>query len=118
MTVHRGATDDPYDLSRFVRAQENDYEQALEEIRGGRKRTHWMWYVFPQVDGLAFSPTSKRYSIKSIVNQQLTRSPRAHAGAKRSGPGSVSARTRGYPGAPHLAYTLDEPLRHRKEPTP
>ena len=46
-------TDDPYDLSRFVQAQENDYEQALNEIREGRKRTHWMWYVFPQVDGLA-----------------------------------------------------------------
>ena len=66
MTVHREATDDPYDLSRFVWAQKNDYEHALNEIREGRKRTHWMWYVFPQVDGLAFSPTSKRYSIKSL----------------------------------------------------
>src|SRR4028119_2359683 len=58
--------DDPYDLGRFVRAQEGDYEQALSEIRGGRKRTHWMWYIFPQLDGLAFSSTSKRYAIKSI----------------------------------------------------
>jgi uncharacterized protein (DUF1810 family) len=66
VTVHRGGTDDPYDLTRFVRAQEDDYEQALKEIREGRKRTHWMWYIFPQVDGLAFSSTSKRYSIKSI----------------------------------------------------
>jgi uncharacterized protein (DUF1810 family) len=66
LTVHRGDTDDPYDLRRFVRAQADDYEQALKEIREGRKRTHWMWYVFPQVDGLAFSSTSKRYSIKSI----------------------------------------------------
>ena len=57
---------DPYDLNRFVRAQESDYEQALSEIRGGRKRTHWMWYVFPQIDGLAFSSTSKHYSIKSV----------------------------------------------------
>ena len=57
---------DPYDLNRFVRAQESDYEQALSEIRGGRKRTHWMWYVFPQFDGLAFSSTSKHYSIKSV----------------------------------------------------
>ncbi len=57
---------DPYDLDRFVRAQESDYEQALSEIRSGRKRTHWMWYVFPQIDGLAFSSTSKHYAIKSV----------------------------------------------------
>src|SRR5260221_3700848 len=57
---------DPYDLNRFLRAQEDDYKQALSEIRAGRKRTHWMWYIFPQFDGLAFSSTSKRYSIKSI----------------------------------------------------
>jgi uncharacterized protein (DUF1810 family) len=56
---------DPYDLSRFVRAQEGDYERALAELRSGQKRTHWMWYIFPQIDGLAFSATSKRYAIKS-----------------------------------------------------
>ncbi|MFI5342276.1 MAG: DUF1810 domain-containing protein [Candidatus Methylomirabilales bacterium] len=60
-------SDDPYALTRFVRAQENDYEQALSEIRTGRKRTHWMWYIFPQFDGLAFSSTSKYYSIKSVA---------------------------------------------------
>jgi uncharacterized protein (DUF1810 family) len=49
-----------------VQAQEDDYEQALSEIRSGKKRTHWMWYIFPQIDGLAFSSTSKRYSIKSV----------------------------------------------------
>ena len=58
--------DDPHDLGRFVRAQEDVYEQALAEIRGGRKRTHWMWYIFPQIDGLAFSSTSKHYAIRSI----------------------------------------------------
>jgi uncharacterized protein (DUF1810 family) len=57
--------EDPHDLIRFVEAQERHYEQALAEIKGGRKRTHWMWYIFPQIDGLAFSSTSKRYSIKS-----------------------------------------------------
>jgi uncharacterized protein (DUF1810 family) len=57
--------DDPYDLNRFVRAQADDYERALAEIRRGRKHTHWMWYVFPQLDGLAFSTTSKYYAIKS-----------------------------------------------------
>jgi uncharacterized protein (DUF1810 family) len=60
-------SDDPYALTRFVRAQEKDYEQALSEIRNGRKRTHWMWYIFPQFDGLAFSSTSKYYSIKSVA---------------------------------------------------
>ena len=56
--------DDPQELNRFVQAQEHDYQQALAEILAGRKRTHWMWYVFPQIDGLAFSATSKRFSIK------------------------------------------------------
>jgi uncharacterized protein (DUF1810 family) len=55
---------DPYDLSRFVQAQESVYKTALSEIASGRKRTHWMWYIFPQLDGLASSPTSKRYAIK------------------------------------------------------
>jgi uncharacterized protein (DUF1810 family) len=59
-------TDDPYLLGRFVRAQQDDFEQALAEIRSGKKRTHWMWYIFPQIDGLAFSSTSKHYAIKSI----------------------------------------------------
>jgi uncharacterized protein (DUF1810 family) len=58
--------DDPYDLNRFLKAQEDDYEQALSEIKSGRKLTHWMWYIFPQFDGLAFSSTSKLYAIKSI----------------------------------------------------
>jgi uncharacterized protein (DUF1810 family) len=58
---------DPHDLARFVQAQEDDYEQALAEVRAGRKRSHWMWYVFPQYDGLGFSPTSRLYSIKSLA---------------------------------------------------
>ncbi|HEV8149537.1 MAG TPA: DUF1810 domain-containing protein [Gemmatimonadales bacterium] len=57
---------DSYDLSRFVRAQQDNYAQALAEIVSGRKHSHWMWYVFPQFDGLAFSSTSKLYSIKSV----------------------------------------------------
>src|SRR5262245_51430484 len=61
------ATSDPYNLDRFVQAQENDYEQALREIRNGQKQSHWMWYIFPQIDGLGFSVTSKRYSIKSLA---------------------------------------------------
>ena len=57
---------DPHDLQRFLDAQEGDYEQALSGITSGRKRSHWMWYIFPQIDGLAFSATSKRYAIKSV----------------------------------------------------
>jgi uncharacterized protein (DUF1810 family) len=59
-------TDDPHHLSRFVQAQQGNYGQALSEITSGRKRSHWMWYVFPQLDGLAFSSTSKHYAIKSL----------------------------------------------------
>ncbi len=57
--------DDPHHLERFVAAQEGDYEAALREITAGRKRTHWMWYVFPQIGGLGFSSMAQRYAIKS-----------------------------------------------------
>ena len=56
---------DPHHLSRFVQAQTGDYQRALSEIRSGRKHSHWMWYIFPQIAGLGFSSTSKLYSIKS-----------------------------------------------------
>jgi len=58
--------DDPYDLSRFLQAQQDDYERALSEIKSGRKQTHWMWYIFPQFQGLGFSSTAQHYAIKSI----------------------------------------------------
>lgn len=61
---------DPYDLARFVEAQEHGYPQALSEIRHGQKRSHWMWYVFPQFEGLGFSPASRRYSIKSVAEAE------------------------------------------------
>lgn len=61
-----GSAHDPYDLNRFVQAQEKDFEQALLEIGSGQKRSHWMWYIFPQLDGLAFSSTSRYYAIKSV----------------------------------------------------
>jgi uncharacterized protein (DUF1810 family) len=57
---------DPYDLARFVTAQAQNYSAALAEIRNGRKTSHWMWYVFPQFDGLGASWTSRLYSIKSL----------------------------------------------------
>ena len=61
-----GGRDDPYDLQRFVQAQNADYDRALLEIKRGKKRSHWMWYIFPQFEGLGFSTTSMRYSIKSM----------------------------------------------------
>ena len=57
---------DPYQLRRFLEAQEEDFEHALREINQGRKLTHWMWYIFPQFDGLGSSSTARRYSIKSL----------------------------------------------------
>ena len=55
------------DLSRFVEAQSRVYEVALDELRDGRKRTHWMWFVFPQLRGLGSSPTAMRYGIVSLA---------------------------------------------------
>ncbi len=57
--------DDPHGLSRFLRAQENVYPGVLEELRSGTKITHWMWFIFPQMEGLGYSSTSRTYSIKS-----------------------------------------------------
>ena len=54
-----------YDLERFYKAQEYDYKTALSEIRNGRKESHWMWYIFPQVPGLGRSTTAEYYAIKS-----------------------------------------------------
>ena len=53
------------DLKRFLEAQENDYARALAEIKTGSKRSHWMWYIFPQIAGLGFSSTSKFYAIEN-----------------------------------------------------
>ena len=57
---------DPYDLNRFISAQEGVYDRALAELRGGLKRTHWMWFIFPQIDGLGYSSTARHYAIKSL----------------------------------------------------
>ena len=60
-------TPDPHDLDRFVAAQASDYERALSEIRAGQKRSHWMWYIFPQFAGLGSSSMAERYAIKSLA---------------------------------------------------
>jgi uncharacterized protein (DUF1810 family) len=59
-------TPDPYDLRRFLDAQRDDYERALAELAHGRKVTHWMWYVLPQLRGLGASPMAQRYGIASL----------------------------------------------------
>ena len=56
-------------MERFIKAQENEYsgyQTALSEIRSGRKQSHWMWYIFPQIKGLGYSEMSKYYAIQSV----------------------------------------------------
>ena len=62
------AAKDPFDLERFVAAQDagGTYQQALEELRAGSKRSHWMWFVFPQIAGLGQSPTARKYAVTSL----------------------------------------------------
>ncbi|CQD14330.1 calpastatin [Mycobacterium lentiflavum] len=60
------SADDPFDLTRFVVAQEPVYGSVVEELRAGRKRGHWMWFVFPQLRGLGSSPTAVHYGISSL----------------------------------------------------
>ena len=55
----------PFGLARFVRAQDGIYDDVLAELRAGRKRRHWMWFVFPQIRGLGSSPTAQTYAISS-----------------------------------------------------
>jgi uncharacterized protein (DUF1810 family) len=58
---------DPYDLERFVAAQASTFETALAELTAGRKRSHWMWFVFPQLRGLGSSPMASFYGISSLA---------------------------------------------------
>jgi uncharacterized protein (DUF1810 family) len=64
------ASFDLYDLDRFVDAQRDTYAEAIAEIRSGRKRSHWMWFVFPQIAGLGRSATSRRYAIRSAAEAE------------------------------------------------
>ena len=61
--------DDPYRLERFVQAQDagGTFQRAVAELRAGRKVTHWMWFVFPQVEGLGLSAMSQRYAISGLA---------------------------------------------------
>jgi len=62
---------DEHDLNRFVDAQRSTYASALAELRGGLKRTHWMWFVFPQLAGLGRSATAERYAIASLAEAEV-----------------------------------------------
>jgi uncharacterized protein (DUF1810 family) len=55
-----------YDLDRFKTAQENCYTQVLKEMKNGKKTSHWMWFIFPQIAGLGKSPTAKKYELANI----------------------------------------------------
>ena len=59
------AMNDAYDLQRFVNAQEAVYPHVVAELRAGRKQSHWMWFIFPQIAGLGFSAMARRYAIRS-----------------------------------------------------
>ena len=69
-----------YNLDRFIEAHNDDYSRALKEVKSGRKLTHWMWYIFPQITGLGMSETAKYYEIKSLdearayLNNELLKS--------------------------------------------
>lgn len=56
---------DPFDLGRFIDAQAGVYPRVVEELRAGRKTSHWMWFVFPQIEGLGHSPAARRYALRS-----------------------------------------------------
>ncbi|WP_299705784.1 DUF1810 domain-containing protein [uncultured Pontibacter sp.] len=64
-------TENTSDLTRFLEAQASSYEQALSEIKSGRKRSHWMWFIFPQIQGLGYSETARFYAIKDLQEAQL-----------------------------------------------
>ena len=91
---------DPYDLQRFVDAQAHTYDEALAELRAGEKRTHWMWFVFPQVAGLGRSATAQRFAISGleearaylshpVLGRRLVESARALAGLDTADPERV-----------------------------
>ena len=61
---------DPWNLQRFVDAQAPVYATVLDELRGGRKASHWMWFVFPQLRGLGHSSTAQRYGLESLAEAQ------------------------------------------------
>lgn len=61
---------DPYNLQRFVDAQKSVHERVVSELKGGRKRSHWIWFIFPQIQGLGYSLASRTYAISCVEEAQ------------------------------------------------
>ena len=66
MALHDNVSD-PHNLQRFLDAQESTYEEAHAELQAGRKRTHWMWFIFPQIRGLGSSPMAQRFALAGLA---------------------------------------------------
>ena len=66
MTRSHSDHEDPFDLARFVSAQQDVFDRALREVKSGQKASHWMWYMFPQLRGLGHSPIAQRFGITGI----------------------------------------------------
>ena len=66
MNRKQSEQDDPFDLARFLFAQEHIYDRALSEMRMGQKESHWMWFIFPQLEGLGRSSTAREFAIRSL----------------------------------------------------
>lgn len=115
---------DPFDLKRFVYAQAPVYRSVVEELRAGRKRGHWMWFVFPQLRGLGSSPLAVRYGISSLEEAQAylqhdLLGPRLHecTGLVNQVQGRSIEEIFGPPRRPQ-AVLVDDPVRpcHRRQP--
>lgn len=61
---------DPFHLTRFIDAQSRVYRQAFNELAAGEKRSHWMWFIFPQIEGLGSSPTARHFAISGLAEAQ------------------------------------------------
>ena len=85
---------DTYDLNRFLKAQEQSYDAALKEISQGHKRSHWIWYIFPQMKGLGISSMSDYYGIGSLEEGKGI--------SERSGTGGTSPENNGSAAVPQL----------------
>ena len=70
MTERSFSSNDPFKLQRFVSAQEPVFEQVVSELRQGSKRTHWIWFIFPQIEGLGHSETARKFSLSSLQEAQ------------------------------------------------
>ena len=116
-------TGDPWDLGRFVAAQDDGgvFDRALRELRAGRKTTHWMWFVFPQLAGLGSSATSRRYALASaeesaayLAHPVLGDRLRTATRAVLEGPAPTAVELLGTVDATKLASSMT--LFHRTDP--